>query len=159
MRFLVLIFTVLMMACNSTGKSDVLHKELKQLSWLIGEWQIVKDSTIIKETWVLRNDSMMQGLNTYVKNQELKSTETIEITYKQSTLYYIPTVSNQNDGQAVYFKLIDINDTMVVFENQQHDFPTRIVYKKLSDSTCLAKISGMIKSEERIVEFDFKRVK
>jgi len=42
------------------------------------------------------------------------------------TVWYIPTVAAQNNGQAIPFKLIAYNDSSFTFENKEHDFPQRV---------------------------------
>jgi hypothetical protein len=155
-RILTLVVVLFMVsACkvsNSKKQSDI-----SRLSWLLGNWWCENGEMVIEEKWVMGGDTMMLGSSKTMANNDLMSSETVVIKLVNDTLFYEVTVNNQNNGKPVFFKMVNINDTLVRFENKHHDFPTRIEYKKLSDSTCLAKISGMIKGEERSVDFNYRR--
>ncbi|MBK9423718.1 MAG: hypothetical protein IPN54_06270 [Bacteroidetes bacterium] len=64
-------------------------------------------------------------------------------------IYYIPTVTNQNDGVPIPFKLITSEAGVFVFENPTHDFPTKITYKTDQKNKLSASISGKINGEEK----------
>lgn len=83
--------------------------------------------------------------------------EKLRLVSKNDTLWYMPTVSNQNDGKEVSFKEKEITATKLVFENMEHDFPQRIVYELTSDSTILAYIEGLQNGKMRREEFSYKR--
>src|SRR5690606_26173839 len=104
-------------------------------------------AVVVEEQWTKSGDTLLMGVSTTAKNKQVKSSETVRIKLLNDSLFYDVTVSNQNDGKSIRFKMVELNDSLVQFENKQHDFPTRIEYKKLTDSTCLATISGMINGE------------
>jgi hypothetical protein len=45
------------------------------------------------------------------------------------TVFYTPTVPDQNDAKPVPFRMVSYEGHVVVFENPDHDFPQRIVYR------------------------------
>ena len=45
---------------------------------------------------------------------------------------YTSTVEDQNKQQPIAFKMTKAEGNMFVFENPQHDFPKRIVYKLIT---------------------------
>ncbi len=57
------------------------------------------------------------------------------------------------------FKLISNADGKAVFENPQHDFPTRVIYGKQPDGSLLARIEGTMNGQKRGIDFPFKRAK
>ena len=48
---------------------------------------------------------------------------------------------------------------MVVFENPQHDFPQRIIYRLEKDGSLLARIEGVNQGREKGINFPMKRAK
>jgi len=61
----------------------------------------------------------------------------------------------QNDGDEVIFKLTKHDDTSFVFENQEHDFPQRIIYINEGEDTMHARIEDMQRKKQ--VDFIFNR--
>jgi len=47
------------------------------------------------------------------------------------------------------FKLIKGGDREVIFENPQHDFPQRVIYRLQSDGSLLGRIEGVSKGKEK----------
>lgn len=56
------------------------------------------------------------------------------------------------------FKLVKLEKNLAVFENPEHDFPQRIIYKLEDGETLKARIEGKSKGKERGVDFPMKRV-
>ena len=74
------------------------------------------------------------------------------------------------DGRAVYhaepsgqtpadFTAATVGDTLVTFENTQHDFPQRVIYRKRGADSLLAWIEGTIGGRSRRVDFPYARVR
>ena len=83
--------------------------------------------------------------------------ETMQIMYREGELYYVPTVSDQNNGQPVLFHLINGSPRQVIFENEAHDFPQRVGYRKKSKTHIEAWIEGVTnEGEEKRVVFDMR---
>jgi hypothetical protein len=83
--------------------------------------------------------------------------ETIELLWEGDDIFYIPTV--KGNAGPVRFKLTENNGQSAVFENPEHDFPTKITYENRGDSMLYAKISGMVKGKEVAKEFPLQRAK
>jgi hypothetical protein len=56
------------------------------------------------------------------------------------------------------FPLLRISDTEATFENQQHDFPQRVVYARDGESRLRARIEGMRNGALQVSEFPMSRV-
>ncbi|HEY1032204.1 MAG TPA: DUF6265 family protein [Flavipsychrobacter sp.] len=76
-----------------------------------------------------------------------------------NTWWYIPTVSNQNEGKEIRFRLTNATDTSMIFENKTHDFPQRIGYIRTSATSIHAYISGPSKEAGKEKQIDFKYTK
>ena len=51
-----------------------------------------------------------------------------------------------------------LSDREVIFENPDHDFPQRVIYRLISDEDLLGRIEGMIDGKERAVDFPLKNI-
>ena len=143
---------------DTTESSAVAQKasRLNEISWLLGDWEAKKGPGYFIESWAKQNDSIWDGAGTYFDSTGRRlMSEQLQLLALNDTLWYLPTVSNQNNGKPVKFKEKSITASEVVFENLQHDFPQRIVYQKLSDSTMLAYIEGTVNGKLQRQDFPF----
>jgi hypothetical protein len=106
--------------------------------FLDGTWK--SDNSEIYEHWNLLNNKTMKGFSYKIKNGELIVSEYLDISGTGDDVIYTASVINQNLGRGIDFKLIK-SDSVYIFENPNHDFPKRIVYKKLSESDMLVQVS------------------
>lgn len=130
---------------------------LKALEWLLGDWSNEMKGQMIGEYWTKTNDSLFQGIGFGLKDQDTIFKEMLQIIQIDGEIYYVPTVSGQNDNQPVLFKMIDIGENYFVSENKEHDFPQIIRYKLESPSVLYAMIEGTEKGKEVKREFRFRK--
>ncbi|MFK7806538.1 MAG: DUF6265 family protein [Saprospiraceae bacterium] len=156
-RILILTLLLFSSCSQSSGpKSQLAPTTLvEDLNWMVGTWQV--DEKEAYEEWK-RVDRWLLGRSYKIKNKDTITVETMQITYREGELYYVPTVADQNNGQPVLFHLISGSPRQVVFENEAHDFPQRIGYKKKSAKHVEAWIEGVTKSgEEKRVVFQLRK--
>jgi uncharacterized protein YciI len=109
------------------------------LDFLEGTWKR-KDKNHY-EHWDKLNPRTLKGFSYMLKNGNITVTEYAAIHQTRGKeVVYSATVKGQNAGKTINFKQT-LSDTALVFENQAHDFPKKIVYKKLTDSEILVQIS------------------
>lgn len=135
------------------------YSEIEKLSWLKGEWIRTSAANASAEKWEKKNDSTLYGVGITIKGKDTVAFETMTIEQKNSKLYYIPVVKDQNSGVAVEFALTSSNEKEWIFENPKHDFPTKIVYKKINNDSLYAEISAVREGKEVKVPFPFARKK
>lgn len=134
-------------------------KSLEQASWLVGSWSNISTEGSSYEVWRKYNDTLLLGRSYFIRGADTVSSEYIKLVQQGNDVNYIPTVPDQNKGLPVAFKLIFVNDSKMVFENLEHDFPQTIAYQHLAPDSMLAEISGMIKGEYRAQQFPMSRTK
>ena len=141
-----IITSIIAAICLTSCKTDSSNKsfeKLEKMSWLIGEWENKMPDGVLTETWVVYNDSIFAGRTVFVKDKDTLHYEEILLTQKGETLLYIPTVKGQNDNKPVEFKMSETKtENEFAFENPAHDYPQKIVYKKVNDTNLIATISG-----------------
>lgn len=132
--------------------------QFRKLSFLIGNWSFVGQKETIIEKWEWNKNSELNGIS-YSINHSGDSVllETILIHKEGSEIYYSPTGYQPGNTSTVSFKLVSEKGDTFIFENRNHDFPQRIVYRKLSDNEILAWIEGAINGKLKKIEFPYKK--
>lgn len=121
--------------------SVTLHAQtdLKNLDFLIGTWQVEnKEQYEVWEAGV--NQLTGHGYKKY--GEEKIITESLVIKIIHDLLVYEATVPNQNKGKTISFVLSSDFNEGLSFENDNHDFPKKIRYKKLNDNEIQVNVLG-----------------
>lgn len=133
-------------------------QQLAGASWLLGRWEQKTLKGTIYESWKSNSDSSYFGKSYLLKEKDTVVLETVSLLQKDGALFYIPTVTNQNNSMPVSFKLTSSSDNKLVFENPIHDFPQKITYVLISSDSLLAEISGVLNNKQQFRQFPMRRV-
>lgn len=129
---------------------------LAPLAWLAGCWASESGEAGSGEHWLPLAGGSMLGVGRTVKNGKTVSHEFLQIRANaEGKLVYIAAPSGQKEATFVASGLVD---GAVTFENLQHDFPQRIIYKALPGDRLAARIEGMRNGVLRGIDFPLKRV-
>ena len=148
-KFSILAFFLILFACKTPSK-------LSEMNWFLGKWQINESNNF--EEWEKVNDFLYRGKGYQVRKNDTLITETINIVQKGKEVFYIPAVTDQNEGKPVEFKLVSKKSEKFIFENENHDFPQRIIYVKAGKDQIDARIEGKKQGIFSEVKFKLKRV-
>jgi hypothetical protein len=152
----VLAVALLFLACQS--KSEKSFDQLEKMNWLVGEWFNNMPEGNLTETWTRINDSTYNGQTYFIKEKDTLHSESIVLTQKGKTLLYIPTVKGQNEDKPVEFKMMESkNENEFTFENPKHDYPQKIVYKKVNETNLVATISGKQQGKQSSESYPMKK--
>lgn len=158
-----LLFTAIFSACttqnNESVDTGINKSQLTKANFLLGDWHNITPEGILTESWKQLNDSVFAGRSYFVTGNDTSFSETIRLEQRKNGLYYIPTVSDQNSGKAVEFKLTSASAAKLAFENPEHDFPSKITYTLITKDSILALISGEVNGEKNTQTFPLKRSK
>lgn len=127
-------------ACQNKSKNS--YSLINKMTWLEGIWENKMPDGTLTETWTKVNDSTFNGKTLFIKEKDTIHNEKIVLSQKGETLYYTPTVIGQNNDEPIEFKMTNSTENEFVFENPKHDYPQKIVYKKLNSTNLVATISG-----------------
>ncbi len=130
----------LLVSCQN--KSEKKFEKIEKMNWLVGNWEQKLPDGTLKETWTKQNDSTFSGDSYFINLKDTVHFESIKLTQRAEELIYIATVVGQNNEEPVEFKLISDADSTFAFENPAHDYPQKITYKKVSETSLIATISG-----------------
>jgi hypothetical protein len=127
------------------------------LAWLAGCWQGTDTTKIYREQWMKPAGRVMIGMSHTTMADTTREYEYLQIRQQSNgDIFYVAIPSGQKETS---FKLTKFDGKEAVFENPEHDFPQRIIYRLENDSILVARIEGTIKGKQRSVDFPLKRVK
>ena len=135
-------------------KDSEKYPAIENARWLIGNWQSKSAKGLLTESWRKQDDSTMVGQGYFMAGDDTLSLENIRLELRNGTLSYIPLVSDQNNGRAFYFTLTRIADSLLVFENPEHDFPQKISYALLANDSLVAEVSAI--TEGKVIAQTFR---
>jgi len=130
--------------------------DVTSLGWISGCWEMRRGPLVVEETWMKPAGQTMLGLGRTVREGRTVSYEYLRLHVKDGSIYY--TARPSNAASETPFKLARGSDTEAVFENPEHDFPQRLIYRRLPDGSLAARIEGTVKGKQRAQDFSFQRV-
>lgn len=128
---------------------------LSPASWLAGCWEQRTAVRVVHEQWMAPLGGVMLGTNRTVVRDTARAFEFLRIAPEGGQLAYIAAPSGR---PGTVFPVARLTDTLLVFENPAHDFPQRILYRRLSADSLVARIEGMRGGQLRGVDFPMRRV-
>lgn len=125
------------------------------IAWISGNWQTEPGGRRqIEEHWTTVAGGTMLGMSRTVAGDKTVEFEYLRIEQRADGIYYVAHPKARCPGTD--FKLTRASATEAVFENPQHDFPKRIIYRRDGDSLT-ATIDGG--EGTKAMSFMFKRNK
>lgn len=105
---------------------------LTDISWISGDWQTAPGGRRqIEEHWTAAAGGSMMGVSRTLAGDKTVEFEYLRIEQRADGIYYVAHPKARCPGTD--FKLTRALATEAVFENPQHDFPKRIIYRKTDD--------------------------
>ncbi|HXF48539.1 MAG TPA: DUF6265 family protein [Verrucomicrobiae bacterium] len=129
---------------------------LADLRWLSGCWDDGDTLGRYEEHWMKPAGTSVLGMSRTVADGETIAYEFLRIQeQKDGAIYYVANPSGQKPDS---FKLVKSERNMWIFENPQHDFPQKVIYRLNGDSL-IARIEGTADGKVRGIDFPMKRAK
>ena len=121
------------------------------LGWLAGYWLSCEGGVEVAETWSDRRGSIMLGGSITWGNDAFSWEQTrIEATPGGLVFHAQPR------GQpAAEFRLARHGPQEAVFENRQHDFPQRVIYRREGDRLT-GRIEGVAGGREQAMDWHYR---
>lgn len=134
---------------------SVENPTLADLSWMSGDWQTAAGGRRqIEEHWTAAAGGSMMGVSRTIAGDKTVEFEYLRIEQRDDGIYYVAHPKARCPGTD--FKLTRASATEAVFENPQHDFPKRIIYRKTDDGLTASIDAG---EGSKGMSFVFKKVK
>jgi hypothetical protein len=129
---------------------------ITDVSWIAGDWQTAPGGRAqIEEHWTSVAGGSMMGMSRTVAGEKTVEFEYLRIEQRADGVYYVAHPKARCPGTD--FKLTKASATEAVFENPQHDFPKRIIYRKAAEDSLTASIDGG--AGTKAMTFAFRRMK
>lgn len=122
----------------AVGSPLLAQSTIDKAAWLAGCWEARSGTRVVTEMWMNPGGGMMIGGSRTVNNGTVREFEHLRIRASGDTLVYtaLPSGQNQTDFKGVP------GEGVLTFENPQHDFPTRLVYRRMSADSTVARVEG-----------------
>lgn len=123
--------------------------------WMAGSWAGVQGGVEMEEYWTAARGGSMLGLHRDIAKGRTASFEFLRIELsKDGAIYW----GSPEGRLATPFKMIESGPRRAVFENREHDYPTRILYWIPEDGALHARIEGSLHGKAESSEWTWRRV-
>lgn len=141
----------LLLSCIAGGGDD----PVARMKWLTGCWASVNGEPGSGEQWMAPAGRSMFGMSRTVRGGATVAFEFMRIAEDESgKVIFVALPSGQ---PPVTFELLSLSDDEVVFENPEHDFPQRVLYRLKSRNLLSGRIEGTVNGAARSIDFPMKR--
>lgn len=131
------------------------HPEgIARVAWLAGCWESVNPRRVIEEQWTAPRGRNMVGMGRTVRGDSLVDYELTIIREEGDRLAYEAHPAGQPEAT---FRSIQIGESNVTFENLEHDFPQRVMYRLSGPDSLIARIEGTENGKTRGIDFPYSR--
>jgi hypothetical protein len=114
---------------------------VSELAWISGDWQTAPGGKAqIEEHWMAPAGGSMIGMGRTIASGKTVEFEYLRIEQRAEEIYYVASPKGRCPGTD--FKLTRLSPQEAIFENPEHDFPKRIIYRKNLDGSLTASIDG-----------------
>lgn len=129
---------------------------LSDLAWLTGCWEGIVDGNQYYEHWMKPAGDAMMGVSQTVARGKTTEYEFLQIRQETGGVFYVSKPSGQSEAS---FRLIEHGADHAAFENLDHDFPQRIIYRMKAPSVLAARIEGIQNGTSKGFDFPMTRAR
>lgn len=126
------------------------------LSWLAGCWASIGAEAGSGEQWMPPAGGTLLGTSRTVRNGRTVAHEFMQI--REIEPGKIAFIANPSGQAEASFPMARAGEREAVFENPEHDFPQRVIYKLDGDGVLRASIEGLSKGQLKTIGFPMKKV-
>jgi Tol biopolymer transport system component len=112
---------------------------IDRAAWIAGCWELRATNRLTHEMWMPPAGGSMMGASRTASLTATREFEHLRITTDGARLVYTALPSGQRETS---FPSTQLSDTLLVFENLQHDFPQRIIYRRRGTDSVIARVEG-----------------
>ena len=120
-----------------------------------GTWKMISDKIEYYEEWRLINGSELIGIGFSIEQGDTVLSEELYVKKFADTWAYVALPVNQT---ITLFALSEYSESKFIFENEEHDYPQKIIYEFTADGKWNAATEGIIEGELMRREFNFIRI-
>jgi len=143
------IFSILILATFNV------RADISDLGWMNGCWAVIGQDQGSIEQWSAPAGKTMFGFNRVVNDGRTVAFEYLRIIEEENER--LTLIASPSGQETASFVMIESSSKKVVFENTDHDFPQRIIYRLDGDRNLIGRIEGTIDGAARSVDFPMIR--
>lgn len=152
MKKLIIALAVMFIISVNSYSQEIIKTHL-----FLGKWTMIdiQDAEIFEE-WNTNASGDIIGTSYFVQNGKESVNEILSLELNDGNLNYCAVVFAQNDGNKICYNLksYDEKENIFIFENLNHDYPKRIIYKFENYNNLLVRIED----DKTGSDFNFLRV-
>ena len=151
------IFAVILL-CSAAAIGQSALPQLADFSALSGCWERRDDAKkmFVSEQWMAPAGTSILGMGRTVNNGKTVDFEFMRIEERPDGIFFVARPA-ANTGETS-FQLKNLTKIEATFENPDHDFPQRVIYRWTANSLT-GRIEGTRKGKSTGIDFPFTRVK
>ena len=145
-------------ATFAAGQKTNVITQISELTEMSGCWEMRDDSRnlLIIENWSPATGKSMVGLGQTFKDGRKSDWEEMRIEQRPDGIFFV--ARPRENSEETSFKLIFSYVNEVIFENKEHDFPQRVIYKFDGDDLT-ARVEGTTAGQTKSIVYPMKRTK
>lgn len=147
---------LILAALSLHGPAAAQEGPLGRASWLAGCWEGATGSRVFEERWTPSRGGTMVASARSVRRDTTTSVELVILRARGDTLRYEAHPVGQT---PTVFSGTGTRSDSLVFENPQHDFPQKIVYRQVGTDSLHARIEGPMDGQWRGIDYRMARVR
>lgn len=152
MKRTLLLMGLLLSGCAVTPRATT----TAAFDWLAGCWQAERGDSLFQEMWLPPAPDGMLGAARELRGGRTAFHEFSRIVLRPGGgAAYIAHPAGQAPAE---FPLVERAQGQLVFENPQHDFPTRIEYRHIDFNRMHARTSGTVDGQPRADDYPMQRI-
>jgi hypothetical protein len=126
-----------------------------RLGWLAGCWEARSGARVVEEQWMRPRGGSLLGMSRTVAADSTVGHELMRIVERGGGLVFEAHPSGQAPAE---FPAVEAGPERAVFANPAHDFPQRIIYRRVGADSLLARVEGERDGTTRGIDFRYARV-
>jgi len=120
-----------------------------------GIWKMISDKIEYYEEWRLINGSELIGIGFSIEEGDTVLSEELYVKKFADKWAYVAIPVNQT---ITLFALAEYSENKFIFENEEHDYPQKIIYEFTADGKLNAATEGLTEGELMRRDFNFIRI-
>jgi hypothetical protein len=143
------------LAVAACGQAPKVEAGIEAVAWLSGCWEQRSGERVTLEMWLPPAAGLTLGSNRTVVNGTARAYEQLMLREDGGRLVFVARPSGQAETS---FTSTAVSDSGFTVENLAHDFPQRIIYRRVSADSLVARIEGPGPSGTTSRDFPMRRI-
>lgn len=146
-RFTTAIFCGLLGLLAIADEAPRSPASVDDLAWLAGCWTQIEDGQRTEECWLAPRGGMILGLNRTARDDGRGAFEFLRIAADEDGV--VTCFASPGGQPPTAFRLTSHGSKQAVFENPEHDFPQRLIYRLDDEGVLQVRVEAEADGEVR----------